>query len=203
MKDLCVTAGVDEAGLGPIAGPAVFGLAVVDDETLMPLVRDSKKLSERQKFEAAAQVEERARMTVHHIVTPAAIDEHGMGKMWQEAVLSVITIADTAYPESRIVVDGNKRSYGSPKRVEYIVRADASVLAVSAASVIAKCRQLLAMDRLHSLYPKYGFSSHKGYGTPEHIQAIKEMGAIRNVHRRKYVETLAEHQGFTVVWRDE
>jgi ribonuclease HII len=195
------TAGIDEVGMGPIAGPAIFGIVILEDGILLPDVRDSKKLSDKQKYVAATQVMENSKATYTHRVTETAIDIHGMGKMWQEAMRMMVAMAD-AYQVHRIVVDGNRRVAGVTSKIECLVKADDLVLAVSAASVLAKCEQIMAMEYLNDMYPEYGFAVHHGYGTPDHIEAIKRLGAVKGVHRKKYTETLAKNKGFTVRWRE-
>lgn len=212
-----MTAGLDEAGMGPIAGPAAFGVAVLRDDVHLSRVRDSKKLTTEQKYEAAAAVWLYAS---HHDVLMVSVDkinEDGIGLVWQQAMYRLIFAAVAKFPVDRIVVDGNKRiredavdeekysrrgDYRAPK-VEYIVKADDKILAVSAASVLAKCEQLEYMEELHLQYPEYGFGGpkgHHGYGVPVHIQAIKKYGAIRGVHRVQYVQTIASNQGFELRW---
>jgi len=214
---ILLTAGLDEAGLGPIAGPAVFGVSVLRDDAYLPSVKDSKKLSDDAKYTAAVDV---LRESLHYgvIVVPVSkIDQDGVGMVWQQAMYKLVFSAVARLPVDRIVVDGNKKirkdvseeeysrggDYKAPK-VEYIVKADATVLAVSAASILAKCEQLEQMELLHERYPDYGFGGakgHHGYGVPSHVHAIAELGAIRGVHREQYVETLAKNQGFELRWR--
>ena len=195
-------AGIDEVGMGPIAGPIVFGLVLLDKGTELPAVRDSKKLSEKQKYEAAVQVAERARYHFIYKATAAAIDHHGVGKIWTEAVDVLVEVASVQCKGVKIIIDGSAKALTTNYPVEFMVKADEKIPAVSAASVLAKCEQMEIMNHLHDLYPEYGFNVNRGYGTAAHIDALREFGAVRGLHRQKYAHTLAKNQGFKLRWRD-
>lgn len=202
-----LVAGLDEAGLGPIAGPALFGVVVLRSDTALPLVRDSKKLSNDKKYAAACTVMQEAVFYDVVSVPVSAIDVEGVGAIWRQAMYQLAFSVIAKHAVGRIVVDGNKeirRAFEGSDRIEYMVKADDKVLAVSAASVLAKCEQLERMEELHEKYPEYGFggeSGHHGYGVEAHAMAIQQYGAIRGVHRQRYAETLASNRGFELKWR--
>lgn len=204
-----LVAGLDEAGLGPIAGPALFGVAVLDSGVSLPLVRDSKKLSDDKKYAAACSVLSEAVFYDVVRVSVSAIDVEGVGSIWRQAMYQLAFSVLAKHAVGRMVVDGNKeigKAFEGSDRIEYLVKADDKVLAVSAASVLAKCEQLEQMEELHQMYPEYGFggeSGHHGYGVPAHTAAIQKYGAIRGVHRQKYAETLAQNRGFALRWRKQ
>jgi ribonuclease HII len=209
-----LVAGLDEAGMGPLAGPALFGIAILPEGVRLDGVRDSKKLTDEQKYAAAVSVMASATFWATAYFSVEEIDQYGVGQVWQEGMMRVACLGLRRQMVDRVVVDGNRKIsaladmrewLGRPFTAEYIVKADSKVPAVSAASVMAKCEQLEHMELLHSKYPEYGFGGpkgHHGYGTEAHSVAIEEHGAVPGVHRRKYVETLAAHRGFELRWRN-
>lgn len=196
--------GLDEAGLGPLAGPIIFAAVGIPATVHMPWANDSKKLSDDERFEAAVKIQNGSPYVQIVEMGVATIEALGAGPVWDSGFSTVISTV-LQWPPARIIVDGKRRIRGLPRSVspEYIVKADAKYKAVGAASIVAKCRQVVEMDNLDSLYPAYGFSKHRGYGTPDHVEAIRKYGAVRGVHRKVYVESVAAHKGFRLRWRDE
>jgi len=197
--------GLDEAGLGPLDGPAVFAVVGLPRGIDLRLSRDSKTMTDDERFDAAYEIlaNEEVRWG-RQIAGVAAIDTDGIGPIWDLCYHELLTIANSwgMWSSSRIILDGNRRPKSAlGARVECIVKADARYVPVSAASVLAKCWQVAHMDRLDHQYPQYGFRKHHGYATKDHISAIKEYGAVRGVHRASYVQTLARKKGFTLNWR--
>lgn len=194
--------GMDEAGLGPLAGPMVFAAALVPGDVRL-MARDSKKMSDSARFEAAVEIY--AKIQYHKVlqVWPDLIDGLGAGPIWEINFLTLIMMVREKWPVCRIILDGSRKVPGPENQfIESVVKADDKYVAVSAASVLAKCSQVTAMEYLGQKYPEYEFERHHGYGSATHIEEIKKFGAVRGVHRRKYVETVAKTKGFKLHWRN-
>jgi ribonuclease HII len=182
-----IVCGVDEAGRGPLAGP-VFAAAVILDP-LRPIdgLRDSKKLTEARRDELAPLIKQYALAWAvaecsHHEIDSINILQATMLAMRRaiEALSMVPTIA---------LIDGN-RSPVMAIRCHPIIEGDDKVHAISAASILAKTARDAALVALHQVYPQYGFDQHKGYGTPMHLERLREHGASP-VHRRSFAPVRA------------
>ena len=168
--------GIDEAGRGPLAGPLVMaGVILVEKvEGLM----DSKKLSEKKretlypKIIAASQC---------HIVvfSHTEIDEKGISECLHDGLEQI----KASLPETIYLFDGNS-TFGVGG-IETMVKADAKVPEVSAASILAKVTRDRTMDNYALSYPEYGFEKHKGYGTPAHVEAMRRYGRCA-IHRQSF-----------------
>lgn len=179
--------GVDEAGRGPLAGP-VFAAAVVlgPDHGIVGL-NDSKKLSARQRESLARQIRQHA---VAWAVADASVEEIDTLNILQATLLAMRRAVDMlAWTPGEVVVDGLYCPRISlPARA--IVRGDSTVAEISAASILAKTARDALMLELHALYPDYRFDRHKGYPTPEHLQALQLHG-VSAVHRRSFAPVRA------------
>lgn len=176
--------GIDEAGIGPWAGPLVIGLVVMDDQINIKGVRDSKKLNDKMREELADPILSKAEFTTVEFSSSEDIDEHGIYVCWDKLVMEAIRKARTHFPGTKVIIDGNRCLPGL-RNYESCVKADDLIHCVSAASILAKYNQCLSMDTQHRLYPQYGFDQHRGYGTPQHKEALKRYGACP-IHRRSY-----------------
>jgi len=186
-QSLLAVAGVDEAGRGPLAGPVVAAAVILDDERPIPELADSKRLTPRQRSRVARAVRTEARAFAVALAEPAEIDSINI----LEASLLAMTraIAKLSIVPTFVRVDGMQTPRYSgdeqPFEIEAIVRGDASVPAISAASILAKvCRDRL-MRRWHRRFPVYGFDRHKGYPTQAHIAALAAHGPC-SIHRRTF-----------------
>jgi ribonuclease HII len=185
-----LVAGVDEAGRGPLAGP-VFAAAVILDE-LHPIkgLADSKVLSPRKRERLYDEIRGYALCCA---IASASAEEIDQLNILQATMLAMQrAVQGLRLPPKRVVVDGNR----APKLsmpVAAIVKGDAKVAAISAASILAKVeRDRWCLD-LHSQFPVYGFATHKGYPTPEHLAALKLHGPCPQ-HRRSFTPVrLAEN----------
>jgi ribonuclease HII len=177
-----LVAGVDEAGRGPLAGP-VFAAAVILDE-LNPVrgLADSKVLSPRRREQLSDEIRARA---LAFCIAQASVEEIDRLNVLQATLLAMRRAVDgLRLPPGRVLVDGNRLPI---LRVpaEAIVKGDAKVAAISAASILAKVERDHLCIELHRCHPQYGFDAHKGYPTPEHLSALRRHGACA-AHRRSF-----------------
>lgn len=180
------TLGIDEVGRGCWAGPLVAA-AVVLGEPIDGL-RDSKKLSKKRREELAALIHERAEAVGIGWVTAGEVDKLGLTKAVQLAMLRAVKQVETEYDE--VIIDGNTNFFKNvvglrTDNIRTVVRADDTIPAVSAASIVAKVARDTHMAELSEEYPGYGFDSHVGYGTAEHKTALEKLGACTE-HRKSY-----------------
>lgn len=172
-------AGADEAGRGALAGPLVAAAAILGEETVLE-IRDSKLLSVAVRERLLGEVLRCAR-AVSVVAYPAWwIDQHGLGRANREALGRAISLLE---PHAGCgLADGNLRLGPG---IECLPRADANSATVAAASIVAKVLRDYAMRVLADEHDAYGFERNRGYGTPEHRQALAEVGPCR-VHRMSY-----------------
>jgi len=171
--------GVDECGRGSLAGPLCV-CAVAIEPMVVSGVRDSKKISEKERARLAALIRGHATAWKIAEVPPNEIDRIGIQPAWHKAVKAVV---DEIRKETNkeVVVDGNVL----PKDVNWvqaIPKADSCVYQVAAASILAKAHHDLVMQSLAARFPEYGFEKHKGYGTKAHRQVLQKLGPSP-VHR--------------------
>ena len=169
-------AGVDEAGRGPLAG-SVFAAAVILPEHYdLPGLADSKKLSEKKRDALAAQIKAQA---VVWSVAEAGVDEIARLNILHAAMLAMRRAVEAlAVPPQHILIDGNRIPDGLPAPAEAVVKGDAKIPAISAASILAKTARDAQMYALAARHPQYGFERHKGYGTPEHRRGFAPVREI-------------------------
>ena len=175
-------AGVDEAGRGPLAGPVVAAAVILNPDHPIPGLRDSKKLSPAQREHLAELIKERA---LAWCVADASVEEIDELNILQATMLAMKRCVEglTVKP-NLVLVDGNRIPRLSC-RVNAIVKGDDKIAAISAASILAKTTRDKWLVELDSRYPGYGLAKHKGYGVPEHIRAIKDLG-ILPIHRKSF-----------------
>lgn len=178
-------AGIDEAGRGPLAGPVVVGLVIMKPDSLIEGINDSKKVSEKKREILYEKIIEEAIDWSVGIVDQKEIDEINILNATKKALKKAIM--DLKVKPERIVVDAleNIDTCGIP--YTSIIKGDAKIYSISAASIIAKVTRDRIMKEYDEVYPEYGFSGHKGYGTAKHIQAIKEFGPCA-LHRQSFIK---------------
>lgn len=180
--NLALTAGVDEAGRGPLAGPVVAAAVILDPENPIEGLADSKKLTAKKREALEPLIKERA---LAWCVAEASVEEIDEINILQATMLAMQrAVAGLKVQPEFVQVDGN-RIPKLPMMAEAIVKGDAKVAAISAASILAKThRDAYMMEQAHR-YPGYGFEKHMGYGTAEHIKAIETLGVLP-IHRKTF-----------------
>jgi ribonuclease HII len=182
------TAGVDEAGRGPLAGPVVAAAVILRPGRCIPGVADSKTLSPETRAALSIAIRRRALCFGIGWADPAEIDAlnilHATFLAMRRAVLAMRLCPH------RLIVDGNRlpRLEGlglAAMTARAIIGGDATEPAISAASILAKTARDLYMQRMDSVYPQYGFAAHKGYATAQHRRQLAEHGPCP-LHRRSF-----------------
>lgn len=179
-------AGIDEAGRGPLAGPVVAAACILDPDRPVLGVNDSKKLSPAQRERLFKAITESAVCYGIGIVDPEAIDRINILQATMEAMR--IAVRNLQVRPDLLLIDAvNLGGTGIPVRP--IVRGDALSASIAAASILAKVTRDRMMDEHDAAYPGYGFCRHKGYGTPEHYEALRALGPSP-IHRRTFLHDL-------------
>ncbi len=177
-----VFAGMDEAGRGPLAGNVVTACVIMPNEPLLEWVDDSKKLSPKRRDEMYDRIMEEALYIGIGQADPAEIDRVNI----LEATKNAMRRAAQNCPAQLYLIDALQGLglYGEEKG---IIHGDAVCYSIAAASIIAKVTRDRQMEELDKLYPGYNFMQHKGYGTAQHIAALKELGPCP-AHRRSFIK---------------
>lgn len=177
-------AGIDEVGRGPLAGPVVAAVAILDKDVVIPGINDSKKLSQAK------------REFLYNEITEKAID-YGIGIV-SEKIIDEINILNATYKAMEIAISKLKtkpdmllldavelKNVDIPQKA--IIKGDTLSLSIAAASIIAKVERDRIVSAYDEMYIGYGFANHKGYGTKKHIESIKELGLLP-VHRKTFTK---------------
>ena len=175
-----IIVGIDEVGRGCWAGPLVAGAVIV--RSGISGLRDSKKLSKKQREYLAQEIKQTAVFGLGW-VWPDEIDELGLSESVRLAMERALAEVPAAYDE--IIIDGNINYFPHNAKAKAVIKADDSIPAVSAASIIAKVARDQYMCELDTKYDVYGFEKHVGYGTAAHIAALKAHG-VSDIHRQSY-----------------
>lgn len=177
-----VCAGVDEAGRGPLAGPVCAAAVILDPARPIEGLADSKKLSKKKRAALEAEIKEKA---LAWCVAWGEVEEIDEINILQSTMLSMKrAVEGLSIAPDKVIVDGNRAPRLSC-RVEAVVKADAKVPEVSAASILAKTARDRLMEKMDEEHPGYGFAKHAGYGTKEHVEAIRRLGPSP-IHRRSF-----------------
>jgi ribonuclease HII len=175
-------AGVDEAGRGPLAGPVVAAAVILDEAAPIHGLADSKALTPLRRERLHDEIRARA---LALCVAEASVEEIDRLNILQATLLAMRrAVEGLRLPPRQVLVDGNRLPV---LRVpaQAIVRGDATVPAISAASILAKVHRDRLCDALDAAWPQYGFALHKGYPTPAHLKALRRHGACP-AHRRSF-----------------
>jgi ribonuclease HII len=177
-----LVAGVDEAGRGPLAGPVVAAAVILDDQHPVDGLADSKALSAKKREKLFDEIRAKA---LAFCIAEASVQEIDQLNILQATLLAMRrAVEGLRLPPALVLVDGNRLPVLKVP-CEAIVKGDAKVRAISAASILAKVHRDRLCDALHAAHPEYGFATHKGYPTPEHLQALRAHGACPQ-HRRSF-----------------
>jgi ribonuclease HII len=177
-----LVAGVDEAGRGPLAGPVVAAAVILDDLNPIKGLADSKKLSAKQREKLYDEIRAKALCCS---VAQASVQEIDQINILQATLLAMRrAVEGLRLKPAKVLVDGNRLPV-LEVLAEAIVKGDATVPAISAASILAKVTRDRWCAELDAQYPQYGFAGHKGYGTAQHLAALKAHGACPE-HRKTF-----------------
>jgi ribonuclease HII len=179
-------AGVDEAGRGPLAGPVVAAAVILDDGKRIRGLADSKILTPLMRDRLYDQIREKALCCS---VAQASVEEIDELNILHATMLAMKrAIEGLRLKPVKVLVDGN-RLPTIDVLAEAVIGGDAKVKSISAASILAKVHRDRLCQDLDREFPHYGFAAHKGYGTPEHLEALRVHGACR--HHRKFFGPVA------------
>ena len=182
--------GVDEAGRGPLAGPVFAAAVILDHDHPIPGLADSKMLAAARRERLAALVRERA---LAWAVAQASVGEIDAINILQASLLAMRRAVEALrVVPLMVLVDGcHSPRLCYPTRT--VIRGDATVAQIAAASILAKTSRDAEMLRLHERYPAYRFDRHKGYPTAEHLRALRALGPSE-AHRRSFAPVRAAAQ---------
>ncbi|MFZ4816084.1 MAG: ribonuclease HII [Phototrophicaceae bacterium] len=192
-----VIVGMDEVGYGAWAGPVVAGaiclpLTEANIHDLLKGVKDSKQMTNLQRVRATELISQHALGSGVGSADPSEIDAYGLSEALNRAYARAYQdcVRHLSQPVQVLLIDGRSAWKNFPHNnvtVERIIKGDTLSLSIAAASVIAKVwRDTLMVEQFATRYPAYGFDRHKGYGTAYHLEAIRQHGQIRDVHRMNY-----------------
>lgn len=181
-------AGVDEAGRGPLAGPVVVAAVILDPRRPIRGLADSKVLTAERREVLEARIRERA--IAWHVVFIEVDDIERLNILHATLLGMARALAALLPVPARALIDGNRLPRDTCCEAHAIVDGDACVPAISAASILAKVARDAHMRTFEDRWPGYGFASHKGYSTPEHLAALRALGPCPQ-HRRGFAPVRA------------
>ena len=184
-----LVAGCDEAGRGPLAGPLAVAAVILPDDFDTSLLRDSKKLSEKRRFELEPIIKEGATAWTVILISPEEIDEKNILRATMDGMAQCYRNLEKEHPIRTYYVDGNRKPVieGCLANIEAVVKGDDKIPEIMAASILAKtARDHYMIEVADKKWPMYGFAKHKGYGTKEHCEAIAQYGRCP-IHRKSFI----------------
>ncbi len=176
--------GIDEVGRGPLAGPVVAGAVILPKDCDILYINDSKKLSAAKREELYDEIMEKAVATGLGFIGPERIDEINILQATYEAMRQAISKLD---PQPDLLLNDAVTIPGLDIDQVPIIKGDAKSISIGAASIIAKVTRDRLMEEYDHMFPEYGFASNKGYGSAEHIAAIKNYGPTP-IHRKSFIK---------------
>lgn len=183
---LCVC-GVDEAGRGPLAGPVCAAAVILPKNTIIEGTNDSKKLTEKKREALFDIIKEKAVSYGIAFASPEEIDEINI---LQATFLAMRrAVEQLTLPPDLVMVDGNQIPPGLGCDARCIIKGDALSSSIACASILAKVTRDRYMIEIAREYPEYNFAKHKGYGTKEHIEALRAHGMCP-IHRRSFLKKI-------------
>lgn len=181
-SDVVLLAGVDEAGRGPLAGPVIAAAVILDPSAPITGLADSKTLTAARREALARTIEQRA---LSYVIARADVEEIDRLNILQASLLAMRrAVLALQPPPAKVLVDGN-RCPALPYPAVAIVKGDALIPAISAASILAKVARDREMCAWDATFPQYGFAEHKAYPTPRHLAALAQHGPCA-LHRRSF-----------------
>ena len=185
-EGLTLIAGVDEAGRGPLAGPVLAGAVILKRGDFIKGINDSKKLSEKRREELYDEITKRAVAYGVGVVDHKEIDSINILEATKMAMKNALDELMLAVRPEYVLIDAVTLD-NIDLRHAAIVRGDEKSVSIAAASILAKVTRDRMMIAADEIYPEYGFARHKGYGTKEHIEAIKRYGPSP-IHRITFIK---------------
>jgi len=186
-----LVAGVDEAGRGPLAGPVVAAAVILDELQPIKGLADSKVLTERRREQLFDEIRAKA---LACCIAEASVEEIDRLNILHATMLAMKrAVEGLRLLPHKVLVDGNRLPVLKMPG-EAIVKGDSKVPAISAASILAKVHRDRLCLALHAAHPQYGFATHKGYPTADHLAALRQHGAC-DAHRRSYAPVRAVLHG--------
>lgn len=190
--DVCFIAGIDEAGRGPLAGPVVAACCILPKDAVILYLNDSKKVTALRREALLPEIKEKAIAYGIGIVDEKRIDEINILQADYEAMriavqkTSAMLQAKGLADAPGILLNDAVTIPGVDIPQESIIKGDAKSVSIAAASILAKVTRDQLMEAYDAQYPEYGFARNKGYGTKEHIEALKRLGPCP-IHRRSFI----------------
>ncbi len=181
-------AGIDEAGRGPLAGPVVAAICILDPDKPVYGLDDSKKLSEKKREALFPVIKENALAYAVVAVDAGTIDEINILEATKKAMRQCVSEISAVIEPDILLIDAVKLE-GVSQDVVPIIKGDAKSNSIAAASILAKVTRDHMMEEYDREYPGYGFAKHKGYGTKDHYAAIRELG-MSPIHRRSFLKVI-------------
>ena len=181
--DYALICGIDEVGRGPLAGPVVAGAVILPKDFNILYINDSKKLSAKKREELYDEILDKAVATGIGMASPATIDKINILQATYEAMRIAVQELKTA---PTLLLNDAVTIPGITLPQVPIIKGDAKSLSIAAASIIAKVTRDRMMREYDKLFPKYDFAKNKGYGTAEHVAALKKFGPTP-IHRRSFI----------------
>jgi len=177
--------GIDEAGRGPLAGPVVAGCVILPEDCFIEHLNDSKKLTPSLRDKLFDLIKKEAVDFGIGMIMPEEIDEINILNATKKAMIQAVSCLKTK--PDYLIIDALELPL--PITQLSVYKGDSLSVSVAAASIIAKVTRDRWMEEAHKLYPEYGFDRHKGYGTQEHMEAIKKFG-LCPIHRKSFTHGL-------------
>lgn len=178
--------GIDEVGIGCIAGPVVTAAVVMREEQIIKGVRDSKKVSEHRRLDLVHDIDRECLFWVMAQSSSKMIDKYGIRLCNRICMKWCAKVARHKYPDAMVIVDGIDPVLGVPfDRQRVVIKADDKFVSVGAASIMAKVYRDKYMIHLSTLWPEYLFHNHRGYPTKDHLAQLRKYGPCPE-HRRSY-----------------
>lgn len=185
-EDFQYICGIDEVGRGPLAGPVCAGAVILPKDCDILYLNDSKQLSAKKREELYKEIKEKSVAVSTALIGPDVIDDinilQATFKAMRAAINNLEVKPDILLNDAVTIPEISIKQIG-------IIKGDAKSASIAAASIIAKVERDSLMEKYDELYPEYGFASNKGYGSKEHIEALKKYGPCP-IHRRSFIKGL-------------